>query len=115
MAEPIGFSRTVGPAIFFGAFPLRTQTMGRPLAKMEPSAGQQMGDRRGFTRRVEQPIFFGAFPLQMQTTERPLADQLEKARLSEPQIAEIHGLARQAGRTMISMVFPLPMRIPGPL
>src|SRR5436305_13427458 len=75
MAEPIGFSRTVGPAIFFGVFPLRTQTMGRPLANLEPSAGRQMGDRRGFTRRVEQPIFFGAFTLQMQITERPLAER----------------------------------------
>src|SRR5437667_7466628 len=118
MAEPTGSSRTVGPAIFFGAFPLLTQTMGRLLANMEPFAGRQMGDTPGFTRRVEQPIFFGAFPLQMQITERPLAERplVTVERSFEQQTGGIRGLARQAEPTTSTLsACPLPMRIMGRL
>jgi hypothetical protein len=52
------------------------------------------------------------FPLLMQTPERLLAETLEKARLSEQQMEDEPGLARQAERTIIFLVFPLPMRIP---
>src|SRR5205809_3295427 len=116
MTEPTGSSRTVGPAIFFEAFPLLTQTMGRLLANMETFAGRQMEDTPGFTRRVEQPIFFGAFPLQMQITERPLAERplVTVERSFEQQTKNIHRLARQAEPTTLS-AFPLPMRIMGRL
>src|SRR5205809_1970206 len=114
MTEPTGSSRTVGPAIFFEAFPLLTQTMGRLLANMETFAGRQMENTPGFTRRVEQPIFFGAFPLQMQITERPLAERpliaLEPS--FEQQTGEIRGLAGQEEPTTLP-VSPLPMRITG--
>src|SRR5437667_11256336 len=112
MAEPTGSSSKVGPAIFFGAFPLLTQTMERLLANREPSAGRQMGDIPGFARGVEQPIFFGAFPLQMQITERPLAERPLRTveRSFEQQTGSIRGLASQAEPPTLS-AFPLPMRI----
>src|SRR6266480_223021 len=92
MAEPIGLGRTVGPAIFSGAFPLPMRITGRLWVKTAPFLQQQMAELGGFTSGVEQPIFFGAFPLQMQITERPLVEQ--RLMMVEPSFEQQMGDAR---------------------